>query len=145
MKSVIEEALKRVFNPEFLNRIDDTIIFHQLEKSHIIEIVGIQMRDIMKRTKAMGISIELTKQAKEYLAEKGYDPAFGARPLRRALQRYIEDPVAEEILKGKYPEGSTIKVRVSKKTGELKFSSIPPPAKTDGDVGKEEEKTADVS
>jgi ATP-dependent Clp protease ATP-binding subunit ClpC len=145
MKSVIEEALKRVFNPEFLNRIDDTIIFHQLEKSHIIEIVGIQMRDIMKRTKAMGISIELTKQAKEYLAEKGYDPAFGARPLRRALQRYIEDPVAEEILKGKYPEGSTIKVRVSKKTGELKFSSIPPPAKTDGDVGKEEEKKADVS
>jgi ATP-dependent Clp protease ATP-binding subunit ClpC len=144
MKSVIEEALKRVFNPEFLNRIDDTIIFHQLEKSHIIEIVGIQMRDIMKRTKAMGISIELTKQAKEYLAEKGYDPAFGARPLRRALQRYIEDPVAEEILKGKYPEGSTIKVRVSKKTGELKFSSIPP-AKTDGDVGKEEEKKADVS
>jgi ATP-dependent Clp protease ATP-binding subunit ClpC len=145
MKSVIEEALKRVFNPEFLNRIDDTIIFHQLERSHIIEIVGIQMRDIMKRTKAMGISIELTKQAKEYLAEKGYDPAFGARPLRRALQRYIEDPVAEEILKGKYPEGSTIKVRVSKKTGELKFSSIPPPAKTDGDVGKEEEKKADVS
>jgi ATP-dependent Clp protease ATP-binding subunit ClpC len=144
MKSVIEEALKRVFNPEFLNRIDDTIIFHQLERSHIIEIVGIQMRDIMKRTKAMGITIELTKQAKEYLADKGYDPAFGARPLRRALQRYIEDPVAEEILKGKYPEGSTIKVRVSKKTGELKFSSIPP-AKTDGDIGKEEEKKADVS
>jgi ATP-dependent Clp protease ATP-binding subunit ClpC len=144
MKSVIEEALKRVFNPEFLNRIDDTIIFHQLEKSHIIEIVGIQMRDIMKRTKAMGISIELTKQAKEYLAEKGYDPAFGARPLRRALQRYIEDPVAEEILKGKYPEGSTIKVRVSKKTGELKFSSVSP-AKTEGDIGKEEEKKADVS
>jgi ATP-dependent Clp protease ATP-binding subunit ClpC len=144
MKSVIEEALKRVFNPEFLNRIDDTIIFHQLEKSHIMEIVGIQMRDIMKRTKAMGISIELTKQAKEFLAEKGYDPAFGARPLRRALQRFIEDPVAEEILKGKYPEGSTIKVRVSKKTGELKFGSVST-AKTEGDVGKEEEKKADVS
>jgi ATP-dependent Clp protease ATP-binding subunit ClpC len=144
MKSVIEEALKRVFNPEFLNRIDDTIIFHQLEKSHIMEIVGIQMRDIMKRTKAMGITIELTKQAKEYLAEKGYDPSFGARPLRRALQRYLEDPVAEEILKGKFPDGGTIKVRVSKKTGELKFGSVHP-AKTDGDVGKEEEKKADVS
>jgi len=144
MKSVIEEALKRVFNPEFLNRIDDTIIFHQLERSHIIEIVGIQMRDLMKRTKSMGISIELTKQAKEFLAEKGYDPAFGARPLRRALQRYLEDPVAEEILKGKYPEGSTIKVRVSKKTGELKFSAVPA-TKADGDVGKEEEKKADVS
>jgi len=144
MKSVIEEALKRVFNPEFLNRIDDTIIFHQLEKSHIMEIVGIQMRDIMKRTKGMGISIELTKQAKEFLADKGYDPAFGARPLRRALQRYLEDPVAEEILKGKYPEGSTIKVRVSKKTGELKFGSSGP-AKTAPDIGKEEEKKADVS
>ena len=144
MKTVIEEALKRVFNPEFLNRIDDTIIFHQLEKSHIMEIVGIQMRDIMKRTKGMGISIELTKQAKEFLADKGYDPAFGARPLRRALQRYLEDPVAEELLKGKYPEGSTIKVRVSKKTGELKFGSSGP-AKTPPDVGKEEEKKADVS
>ncbi len=145
MKSVIEEALKRVFNPEFLNRIDDTIIFHQLEKSHIMEIVGIQMRDLLKRTKSMGISIELTKQAKEYLADKGYDPAFGARPLRRALQRYLEDPVAEEILKGKYPEGSVIKVRVSKKTGELKFSTLPPAVKPDGDVAKEEEKKADVS
>ncbi len=144
MKSVIEEALKRVFNPEFLNRIDDTIIFHQLEKSHIMEIVGIQMRDIMKRTKSMGITIELTKQAKEFLAGKGYDPAFGARPLRRALQKYLEDPVAEEILKGKYPDGAVIKVRVSKKTGELKFSSTPQ-VKTDGDVGKEEEKKADVS
>ncbi len=144
MKSVIEEALKRVFNPEFLNRIDDTIIFHQLEKSHIMEIVGIQMRDIMKRTKSMGITIELTKQAKEFLAGKGYDPAFGARPLRRALQKYLEDPVAEEILKGKFPDGAVIKVRVSKKTGELKFSSTPP-VKTDGDVSKEEEKKADVS
>jgi ATP-dependent Clp protease ATP-binding subunit ClpC len=144
MKSVIEEALKRVFNPEFLNRIDDTIIFHQLEKSHIMEIVGIQMRDILKRTKSMGISIVLTKQAKEFLAEKGYDPAFGARPLRRALQRYLEDPVAEEILKGKFPDGGTIKVRVSKKTGELKFASVAQ-VKTDGDVGKEEEKKADVS
>jgi ATP-dependent Clp protease ATP-binding subunit ClpC len=144
MKSVIEDALKRVFNPEFLNRIDDTIIFHQLEKSHIMDIIEIQMRDLVKRTKSMGISIVLTKQAKEFLAEKGYDPTFGARPLRRALQRYLEDPVAEEILKGKFPEGSTIRVRISKKTGELKFVTLPP-AKTEGDVSKEEEKKADVS
>jgi len=144
MKSVIEEALKRVFNPEFLNRIDDTIIFHQLEKSHIMDIVGIQMRDLTKRMRSMGITIELTKQAKEFLAEKGYDPAFGARPLRRALQRYVEDPVAEELLKGKYPEGSTIRVRVSKKTGELKFG-VAAAEKTEGDVKNEEEKKADVS
>ncbi|HTO93760.1 MAG TPA: ATP-dependent Clp protease ATP-binding subunit, partial [Bacteroidota bacterium] len=144
MKSVIEEALKRVFNPEFLNRIDDTIIFHQLEMSHIMDIVTIQMRDLTKRMKSMGITIELTKQAKEFLAEKGYDPAFGARPLRRALQRYVEDPVAEELLKGKYPEGSTIRVRVNKKTGELKFGVVAGD-KTEGDVGNEEEKKADVS
>jgi len=144
MKSVIEEALKRVFNPEFLNRIDDTIIFHQLEKSHIMDIVGIQMRDLTKRMKSMGITIELTKQAKEFLADKGYDPAFGARPLRRALQRYVEDPVAEELLKGKYPEGSTIRVKVNKKTGELKFG-VASPAKTEGDIGNEEKKKADVS
>ena len=78
----------------------------------------------MKRIGGMGLKVELTKQAQEFLAEKGYDPSFGARPLRRALQRYLEDPIAEEILKGKYPEGTTIKVRISKKTGELKFTGI---------------------
>jgi len=144
MKSTIEEALKRVFNPEFLNRIDDTIIFHQLEKTHIMEIVDIQMRDLTKRMVTMGVSVELTKAAKELLAEKGYDPAFGARPLRRALQRYLEDPIAEELLKGKYPEGTTIKVKVHKKTGELKFSGVTA-EKKEGDVDKEEEKQADVS
>jgi ATP-dependent Clp protease ATP-binding subunit ClpC len=144
MKSTIEDALKRVFNPEFLNRIDDTIIFHQLEKKHILDIITIQMVELVKRVHGMGLKVELTKQARELLAEKGYDPAFGARPLRRALQRYMEDPIAEEILKGKYPEGSTIKVRVNKKTGELKFTGTRAPAKPDGDV-KQEEKPADVS
>jgi ATP-dependent Clp protease ATP-binding subunit ClpC len=143
MKSTIEDAVKRVFSPEFLNRIDDTIIFHPLEKHHIMEIVQIQMRDLMKRVSAMGITVELTKQAKEFLAEKGYDPSFGARPLRRALQRYLEDPIAEELLKGKYPQGSKIRVKVNKKTGELKFSSAPAAPK-DGSV-PEEEKSANVS
>jgi len=144
MKSIIEEALKRVFNPEFLNRIDDTIIFRQLEKSHIMEIVGIQMRDLMKRMASMGIKIELTKQAKEFLAEKGYDPSFGARPLRRALQRYVEDPIAEELLKGKYPEGTVVKVKVNKRTGELRFG-VASTAKPDDHIKTEEEKKADVS
>jgi ATP-dependent Clp protease ATP-binding subunit ClpC len=140
MKTTIEEALKRVFNPEFLNRIDDTIIFHQLEKSHIMQIVKIQMRDLMKRVASMGITIDLSKKATEFLAEKGYDPAFGARPLRRVLQRYVEDPIAEELLKGKYPEGTKIRVNVNKKTGELRFSSHGPTVKPD-DVQKEEKRT----
>jgi ATP-dependent Clp protease ATP-binding subunit ClpC len=132
-----------VFNPEFLNRIDDMIVFHQLEMSHIIDIVGIQMRDIMNRMKGMGIGIELTKPAKEFLAEKGYDPSFGARPLRRALQRYVEDPVAEELLKGKYPEGTTIKVKVNKKSDDLRFSAIMPGAKEEPEDSEEEKQVDD--
>jgi ATP-dependent Clp protease ATP-binding subunit ClpC len=143
MKSTIEDALKRVFNPEFLNRIDDTIIFHSLEKSHIMQIIDIQMLDLVKRMESMGVTIQLTKQAKEYLADKGFDPAFGARPLRRALQKYLEDPVAEELLKGKLGEKATIKVKLSKKTGDLKFSRLTD-ADGEGSV-EEEEKSADVS
>ena len=144
MKTTIEDALKRVFNPEFLNRLDDTIIFHPLELHHIMDIIDIQMRDIVKRIATMNINVELTKQAKEFLAEKGYDPAYGARPLRRAMQKYLEDPIAEELLKGKFPEGSTIKVKLNKKTGELKLSSVSVEDK-EGDVETEEEKSADVS
>jgi ATP-dependent Clp protease ATP-binding subunit ClpC len=143
MKSTIEDALKRVFNPEFLNRIDDTIIFHQLEKQHILQIIDIQLRDLMKRIEAMGITIHLTKQAKELLAEKGFDPAFGARPLRRALQKYLEDPVAEELLKGKYADKTVIRVKVNKKTGELRLSRSTPAEKPD--TREQEEKPAGVS
>jgi ATP-dependent Clp protease ATP-binding subunit ClpC len=141
MKSLIEEALKRVFNPEFLNRVDEAIVFHQLERAHITEIVDIQMREIMKRIGSTGITVRLTKQAREFLADKGYDPSFGARPLRRALQRFLEDPLAEEILRGKFPPGSVVKVRVGKKTDELRFSGTVAEGK-DTDV-EEEEKPAD--
>jgi len=143
MKSIIEESLKKVFNPEFLNRIDETIIFHQLEMGHIIDIVQIQIADLLKRMDNMNITLELTKQAKEFLAQKGYDPAFGARPLRRAIQRYLEDPIAEEVLKGRFSEQTAIKVRVSKKTGELKFTRSGSEDKT-GEVNEEEE-SADVN
>ena len=143
MKNTIEEALKRVFNPEFLNRVDDTIIFHPLEKSHLLEIVQIQIRDLTKRIAAQGVNIELSKQAKEFLAERGYDPAYGARPLRRAIQKFLEDPIAEELLKGKFTDGAVIHVKVNKKTNELRFVSTLS-EKGDGDV-EEEEKSADVS
>jgi ATP-dependent Clp protease ATP-binding subunit ClpC len=143
MKSTVEDAVKRVFNPEFLNRIDDTIIFHPLTKEHIMDIVAIQMQDLLKRIASMGITIELTKGAKEFLADKGYDPSFGARPLRRALQKHLEDPVAEELLRGNYPAGTTIRVKVNKKADELKFSTALA-AKDDG-TEEEEETSADVS
>jgi ATP-dependent Clp protease ATP-binding subunit ClpC len=143
MKSTIEDALKRVFNPEFLNRIDDTIVFRQLEKPDIMKIIDIATKDLFKRMSSMNITIELNKAAKEFLAEKGYDPNFGARPLRRALQKYVEDPIAEEILKGKFGEGSKVRVKFNKKHEELKFSDMNKHRPTE--EKKEEEKKADVS
>jgi ATP-dependent Clp protease ATP-binding subunit ClpC len=121
MKSSIEDALKRVFNPEFLNRVDDTIIFHQLERSHIYKIIDIATKELFSRMASLGISIELSQEAKDFLVEKGYDPAFGARPLRRAIMKYIEDPFAEEILKGTYTQGSIIRANFDKEKEELVF------------------------
>ncbi len=131
MKTTLEDAVKRVFNPEFLNRVDDTIVFHNLERAHIDGIIEIQLAEIVKRMSALDIRITLTKQAREFLVDKGYDPAFGARPLKRALQKYIEDPIAEEILKNRFGHGSRISVKFNKKTEALKFTETskkaPPP------------------
>lgn len=143
MKNTIEEAMRRVFNPEFLNRIDDTIVFHQLSKEDIVKIIDIQVHDLFKRMSTMNISIELSKQSKEFLAEKGYDQLFGARPLRRAIQKYVEDPIAEEILKGKFTEGAIIKVKFNKKKEELVFTSGSQP--DDGGEAPEELKQEDVA
>ena len=122
MKSTVEDALKRVFNPEFLNRIDDTIVFHQLEKKHIFDIIDIIAGKLFKRMHEMGIEVGIDDKAKSFLVEKGYDQKFGARPLKRAMQRYVEDSLAEEMLKGKFPEGSTIKISYDEKKDKLKFT-----------------------
>jgi ATP-dependent Clp protease ATP-binding subunit ClpC len=124
MKNVIEEAMKRLFNPEFMNRIDDVIIFRSLTTDDIKEIIDIHTESLRKRLGSLGVKLELTKPAKEFLAEKGFDPAFGARPLRRAIQRYLEDPLAEEMLKGTFTEGMVVRVKIDKRTGELKFSEL---------------------
>ncbi len=124
MKGVIEEAMKRLFNPEFMNRIDDVIIFHSLETNDIKKIIDIHTESLRNRLNALGVKLELTKHAKDFLAEKGFDPAYGARPLRRAVQRYLEDPLAEEMLKGTFTEGMVVKVKVDKRSGELKFSEV---------------------
>ncbi len=102
MKKRILDELKKLFNPELLNRIDETIIFHALERHHIKDIIEILVTDIAKRMAEKGISFTLTDEAKEFLTNKGYEPAYGARPLKRALQKYLEDPLAEEILRGQY-------------------------------------------
>ncbi|MBN8576999.1 MAG: ATP-dependent Clp protease ATP-binding subunit [Cytophagales bacterium] len=108
MKSTIQSALKRAFSPEFLNRLDDVIVFNSLQREHIHKIIDITLGKLFARIITLGYHVELTEKAKDFLAEKGYDPQFGARPLNRAIQKYLEDPVAEEILKGEVPEGGTI-------------------------------------
>ena len=107
-KSVIEKALKRTFSPEFLNRIDDVVIFNSLTKENIFEIIDILMKGVMKRLVNLGFSMELSTRAKDFIAEKGYDAQFGARPLHRAIQKYLEDPLAEEILNMAVKEGDTL-------------------------------------
>ncbi|MEQ1553670.1 MAG: ATP-dependent Clp protease ATP-binding subunit [Ferruginibacter sp.] len=97
-KAVIEKALKRTFSPEFLNRIDDVVIFNSLTKEDIFEIIDILLKGVMKRLNNLGFSMELSAEAKAFVADKGYDSQFGARPLHRAIQKYLEDPLAEEIL-----------------------------------------------
>jgi ATP-dependent Clp protease ATP-binding subunit ClpC len=94
----LKKRLKRTFSPEFLNRIDDVVIFNSLSKENIFKIIDILMKGVMKRLTSLGFSLELTEEAKNFIAEKGYDAQFGARPLHRAIQKYLEDPLAEEIL-----------------------------------------------
>ncbi len=108
MKSTIQSALKKAFSPEFLNRLDDVIVFNSLQREHIHKIIDITLGKLFARILSIGYHVELTDKAKDFLAEKGYDQQFGARPLNRAIQKFLEDPVAEEILKGEVEEGGTI-------------------------------------
>ncbi|MCU0354561.1 MAG: AAA family ATPase, partial [Cytophagales bacterium] len=108
MKSTIQNALRRAFSPEFMNRLDDVIVFNSLQREHIHRIIDLSLAKLFARLTQLNYKIELTEKAKDFLAEKGYDPQYGARPLNRAIQRYLEDPVAEEILKGDFAEGDTI-------------------------------------
>jgi len=119
-KRKIEEGLKQTFRPEFLNRIDEIIIFHTLTLEHMERIVDLQMKDIRERLAERGVSIELTPAARRWLAQEGYDPAFGARPLRRTLQRYVESPLSRRILRGEFGAGDLVIADVGQATGEEK-------------------------
>ncbi len=140
MKSTVEDALKRVFNPEFLNRIDDVIVFNPLDKTHIFSIIDIMSRELFARAEGVGISINLSDSAKTYLVEKGYDPKFGARPLRRAIQRYVEDPMAEAILASQLGDGDTITINHKDGDKDLSFKTkkAKKPAATASGTGAKE-------
>jgi ATP-dependent Clp protease ATP-binding subunit ClpC len=135
-KAVIEKALKRTFSPEFLNRIDDVVIFNALTKENIFNIIDILMKSVMKRLSNLGFSMELTEDAKSFIADKGYDQQFGARPLHRAIQKYLEDPLAEEILSMQVKSGDILIADLDKENNKLKFSL------KQGKEGKEEKSKA---
>ncbi len=122
-KGVIEKALKKTFSPEFLNRIDDVVIFNSLEQEHIFKIIDIVLKDLFARLEGMGYKLSLSKAAKKFVAEKGFDPQFGARPLNRAIQKHIEDPLAEFILSESPSEGTEFKAVLSKNKESIVIKS----------------------
>jgi ATP-dependent Clp protease ATP-binding subunit ClpB len=119
---LVMDALRQHFRPEFLNRIDDIIIFDRLSEEELKKIVEIQLRRLVRRLENQKITLELSDAAKAFVASHGYDPVYGARPLKRAIQKYILDPLSLEILEGKIREGQTIKV--DEADGSLKFSAV---------------------
>ena len=118
-KSVIQNALRKAFSPEFLNRVDDMILFKSLTREDIHKIIDLELAKLYGRINELGYQIEMTKPAKDFIAEKGYDEKFGARPLKRAIQKYVEDPLAEEIIKANLQEGDTIKIDLESGKEEL--------------------------
>ena len=122
VRSIIEKALKKKFKPEFLNRIDETIIFNSLKPEDINVIIHNELDKLKIRVKEIGFEIKINKSAVDYVAKQGYDEAYGARPLTRAIQRYIEDPVTDEILNGNFKEGDTIKLTYDKKEDKIILS-----------------------
>jgi ATP-dependent Clp protease ATP-binding subunit ClpC len=113
-KGVIETALKRAFAPEFLNRIDDVILFNSLGKEEIIKIIDIELRKLYQRVGELGYHIQMTDEAKLHIADKGFDEKYGARPLARAIQKYVEDPLAEQIINSEIEEGDNILISLEK-------------------------------
>jgi ATP-dependent Clp protease ATP-binding subunit ClpC len=135
-KAVIEKALKRTFSPEFLNRIDDVVIFNQLTEENIFSIIDILMKNVTKRLDNLGFKLELTEEAKKFISEKGYDSQFGARPLHRAIQKYLEDPLAEEILNMNVKNGDLLVASLDKENSKIIFGLK--------DSVKKEEKPSEV-
>lgn len=120
-KYIVEKALKKTFAPEFLNRIDDVIMFNSLSKEHIHEIIDIELKGLYDRVNSLNYKLKISAAAKDFIAEKGYDPQFGARPLKRAIQKYLEDEMAEVIIKASVVQGDTISVGFDKKTEKIKI------------------------
>src|SRR6185436_9633127 len=123
-RGVIESAMKKAFAPEFLNRIDDVVMFNSLSREDIHRIIDVEMGHLYKRVEGLGYKLKLTEEAKDFIADKGYDANYGARPLKRAIQKYIEDPLAEEIIKGEMTESDQIEMFLNKEDSTLKIRVV---------------------
>jgi len=129
LRENIDRDLKKTFRPEFLNRVDEVIIFHSLTQEHVKAIVDLQMAEISGRLAEQGLKIELTGAARDWLAQEGYDPQFGARPVRRTLERHVENPLAKRLLAGEFKDGDTVIVHVGEDDDgqpQLVFATQPP-------------------
>jgi len=123
MKEKVMTEVKRIFRPEFLNRLDDIIVFHELSEEQLGKIVDLMVQDLEKRLAERKVGLELSTKAKSWLAKEGYDPVYGARPLRRVIERYVENPLSSKMLRGELKEGDTVKVDLGKEGKELTFKT----------------------
>jgi ATP-dependent Clp protease ATP-binding subunit ClpC len=137
-RGVIENALKRAFAPEFLNRVDDVIVFNTLGKDEIFKIIDIELKSLFGRVHSLGYEVKLTDVAKDFIAEKGFDSNFGARPLKRAIQKYLEDPIAEEILKGEINDGDVLEIDYNKESDLIVVENKSPGKKKKKEEGSVE-------
>jgi len=137
-RGVIENALKRAFAPEFLNRVDDVVVFNSLGKEEIFKIIDIELKSLFGRVHNLGYEVKLTERAKEFIADKGFDSNFGARPLKRAIQKYLEDPIAEEILKGEIHEGDILEIDYDKESDQIVVENRSPGKKKKKEEGSVE-------
>ena len=125
MKNDVLEALRQQFRPEFLNRVDEIVVFHSLSREHLKEIVEIQLQRLRVRLAERHITLELSDRAREHLAAVGYDPSYGARPLKRVIQRELETPLGRSLLRGEVKDGQTVLVDYDRARNELTFSAQP--------------------
>jgi len=139
-KSVVQNALRKAFSPEFLNRVDDMIMFKSLGRPEIHQIIDLELEKLYGRINNLGYKIELTEKAKDFIVDRGYDEKFGARPLKRAIQKFIEDPLAEQIINASLKAGDTILMDLEEGKEELKVTIKKPkaPKKSAGDTDKKE-------
>lgn len=137
-RGVIENALKRAFAPEFLNRVDDVVVFNSLGREEIFRIIDIELKSLFGRVHNLGYEVKLTDKAKDFIADKGFDSNFGARPLKRAIQKYLEDPIAEEILKGEIHDGDILEIDYDKENNQIVVENKSPGKKKKKEEGSVE-------